>query len=180
VAPRLRPVADPPPETHPVLEATRQRFGIVPNLFLTLAHNPSLLAPVSRLGAALVDGSLQSTYRELIILRVAWRTSCQYEWAHHKLLGLEAGLSDEQIDAVAQQHLVGWPEIEHRLLAAADDICLNNKVSESNWDAVLEALGESALVESVLLAGFYRMLAGFLNSAEVELDALPLDHTGCA
>ena len=172
----MRPVADPAPETRRVLEAARQRFGTVPNLFLTLAHNPSLLAPVARLGGALLDGSLRARYRELIILRVAWQTSCKYEWAHHKLLGLEAGLANEEIDAVAQPELNGWPKIEHHVLAAADDICLQNKVSDIEWDALIDALGESGVVEAVFLAGFYRMLAGFLNSAQVEMDAVPLDH----
>ena len=38
--------------------------------------------------------------RELLILRVAWRTRSGYEWSQHSRMGADAGLTAAQIDAI--------------------------------------------------------------------------------
>ena len=44
----------------------------------------------------------RAEHRELLILRVAWRTRSGYEWAQHSRMGADAGLTAAQIDAIAR------------------------------------------------------------------------------
>ena len=39
------------------------------------------------------DAKLSTRHRELLILRVAWRTHSGYEWAQHSRMGADAGLT---------------------------------------------------------------------------------------
>ena len=45
------------------------------------------------------DAKLSVEHRELLILRVAWRTRSGYEWAQHSRMGAEAGLTGHQLEA---------------------------------------------------------------------------------
>ena len=46
------------------------------------------------------SATLPVVQRELLILRVAWRTRSGYEWAQHRRMGAEAGLTGAQLDAI--------------------------------------------------------------------------------
>ena len=42
------------------------------------------------------DALLPAAHRELLILRVAWRTRSGYEWSQHSRMGADAGLTDNR------------------------------------------------------------------------------------
>jgi alkylhydroperoxidase family enzyme len=56
------------------------------------------------------------------------------------------------------------------LVALADELCATNNVSDATWAALAARWSDAELVELVALAGFYRMVSGFLNATGVELD----------
>ena len=65
------------------------------------------------------DAKLRAEQRELLILRVAWRTRSGYEWAQHSRMGVDAGLTTAQVAAISQgPTAVVWTPLQRVMLAA--------------------------------------------------------------
>jgi len=168
--PRIEPVRDPDPATAEVLAKTGLRDGRPLNVFATLARHPRLLKRFNVLGGLfLTRGLLPARERELVILRAAWRARSEYEFGQHTLLGRRAGLSEAEIAALAGGS-ADWSERDAILLAVADELDGGAVLRDETWEALLRHLDEAAAIEVIMLAGFYRMLAGFLNTVRVERD----------
>ena len=105
MTPRLDPVEDPSPEQAELLEPYRTFSGGEPfNIFRTLARHPKLMKRAMVLATGLlVKGNLPPRIREIVILRVAWRTGSDYEWGQHVRIGLDSGLARDEIDALATE-----------------------------------------------------------------------------
>ena len=68
-------------------------------------------------------GRLPRTDTELVILRVAHNTGCEYEWGHHERIGRRAGLGAEEIDRVRDgAEAPGWSARQALLLSAVDEL----------------------------------------------------------
>src|SRR3954467_5386388 len=75
--------------------------GRAPNVFTTLARHRRLFRRWLRFAGALMPGGkLPRADTELLILRVAHNTACEYEWGHHERLGQRAGLTPDEIRRV--------------------------------------------------------------------------------
>ena len=170
---RLAPVeADPrdASELAETLAKTVFRNGPVLNIMGTLAHQPTLLKRFNGLGGAfLAHGLLPAREREIVILRVGWNCRSVYEFGQHTLLGRDAGLSDEEIAALATIRAGGrWSADDEALIALADELCADDCVTDDTFAALRRRWSDAELVELVALAGFYRMVSGFLNALGVE------------
>jgi alkylhydroperoxidase family enzyme len=144
--------------------------GPVLNIFRTLAHQPTLLKRFNALGGAfLVKGLLPAREREIVILRVGWNCRSVYEFGQHTRIGRDAGLSDEEIASLATTRAAGpWSADDEALIALADELCADDCASDATFAALRRRWNEGELVELVTLAGFYRMVSGFLNTMGVE------------
>lgn len=142
------------------------------NLFTTLARSPATLEAYLPLGLHLFSRSaLPADVREGVILRVAARAGCEYETAQHRSIARRAGLTDEQIDAAADlaRTAVG-PAPHTAALAAVDELFRAGRVSDETWSALARFLDAEQLIDLLVTAGFYCMLAWTLNSLGVQLD----------
>lgn len=173
-SPRVSPVQDPTPEVAELLAKTMSDDAGVPlSIFRTMARHPRMMKRFNVLGGFfLTRGELPPRERELCILRTAWRSGSEYEWAQHVLIGRDAGLTDAEVERVA---LGGdWSDADAALLRLADEVTEHADVSDTTWTELTERYTDSQLCELVLLVGFYRMTAGFLNAAGVvKEDTLP-------
>jgi 4-carboxymuconolactone decarboxylase len=172
-APRIRPVSDPTPEQAEVLERAGTRPERDPlNIFATMVHNRRVANRAVLLGAAFINrGTIPEREREVVILRVGHRASAVYEFGQHVLIGRRVGLTDDEIAALAtnvSDHV--WSDHDRALIAMVDDLCAVDCVSDTTWAALAERWTDEQLVELLMLAGYYRMISGFLNSAGVQLD----------
>ncbi|HYF45693.1 MAG TPA: carboxymuconolactone decarboxylase family protein, partial [Acidimicrobiales bacterium] len=119
----------------------------------------------------LLQGALDPRVREVVILRVAWRTRSVYEWGQHVRIGLASGLAREEITTLATEPAdAGWSGEERLAITVTDELLAEDDLTDATWDAAVAQWGEQLLIELILLVGNYRMLAGFLNAARVELD----------
>jgi len=172
--PRVQPLEGPySPSVETILEASKVLGGGRPiNIFTTMAHHGRALKHTFALGGAfLVAGNIADRERELIILRVSANTGCEYEYAQHLVIGKRAGLSRaEMVELVTGADLGSWPEHEKTLVDMVDELCNEDCVGEQTWSQLAGRYDERQLVELLLLTGYYRMLAGFLNSAGVQID----------
>ena len=173
MAARLGPVEEPSPEQAALLEP----FGAFSggetfNIFRTLVRHPRLFRRSMALGSALLmTGALPARQREVVILRVAWRTRSVYEWGQHVRIGLDSGLSRAEIDALATEAAEStWSAADRLAITVTDELCAGDDLTDATWSAAVAEWGETDLIELILLVGNYRMLAGFLNAARVEPD----------
>jgi 4-carboxymuconolactone decarboxylase len=171
--PRIEPVAEPTAEQAEILEKTTLGDGPVANVFATMAHNPKLLKRFNVLGGYFMgQPQLPARWRELAILRTAHRTSCLYEFTQHRRIALEGSLLDEsEIVRVVTDAANGWQEQERAIVEASDELCAAPCLSAAMWQRLDSFLDTPQLIELPLLVGFYRGLAGFINSVGIEVDA---------
>ncbi|MGY6499778.1 MAG: carboxymuconolactone decarboxylase family protein [Acidimicrobiales bacterium] len=172
-APRLHPVTDPSPEQAEVLAKAGTRPGSDPlNIFATMVHNRRVANRAVLLGGAFLGkGTIGEREREIVILRVGHRASAVYEFGQHVVIGKRVGLTDDEIAAIASDDSDHpWSDDDRALVALADDLCTDDCVSDETWRALSPRWTEEQLVELLMLAGYYRMISGFLNSAGVQLD----------
>ena len=159
-------------ELRATLEGALTIDGRPLNIFGVLAHHPKLLKRFNLLGGFLLNkGLLPERERELVILRVGWNAQAVYEFGQHTVIGRRCGLTDTEIAALTKpvsDH--GWSADDRSLIALADELAADDCVSEPTWAALAERWSDAELVELLIVAGFYRLVSGFLNSAGVQLD----------
>jgi 4-carboxymuconolactone decarboxylase len=154
------------------LGAVPGRSGPPLNIFRTLARNEQLFKGFARLGGYLLrDGRLPAREREIVILRVGWRCGSEYEFGQHTVIGLGAGLTREEVARLAGESTDGWSDDDAALLAMADELCRGDVVEDETWAQLSQRWDEADLLELLVLAGYYRLVSGMLNSAGVALEA---------
>lgn len=138
------------------------------NVIRTLVRRDDLVTAMGPLGQALLfSRRTPARARELAILRVALRTGAAYEWANHALGALGAGATEAEIRAVNDPG-AAWPDADAALLSAVDELCADDCVSERTWAALRATHEDDEIIEYLMLVGYYRMMAGILNSIGVE------------
>lgn len=143
------------------------------NLFRMLANAPGLIGPTLRLGEAILTKSdLDPSLRELVILLTARLTGTEYEWVQHHEIARLIGIDDEKIRAIAdgeitdsafeRRELVTLRLARHLLEDAAPPAEL---VTETE-----AALGRAALIEVLIVTGYYAMLGGLMRAVRLDID----------
>ena len=151
---------------------TRARFGEGPvlGIFRTLARHPSLMKRWLVFGNHVLGKStLPPRERELVILRVGWLCQAGYEWGQHVLIGRTAGLSDEEIERIAQgPGEQGWSEGDRWLLRATDELHGDAFISDATWQALAETFSVQQLMDLIFTVGQYNLVSMALNSLGVQ------------
>ena len=143
------------------------------NVWRGLLHSPSAAAGFSAVVNALMfHNKVAARARELIILRIGWRTGSEYVFCQHVRFSRELGIPDEEILGVRDpQRCHAYSETDHTLLQLADELHEYAEVTRSTWAALEKAFAHDELVELLLIAGLWRTVAGFVKSAKIPLDA---------
>ena len=140
------------------------------NIFGVLGRHPKLLKRFNLLGGYLLNkGLVPDREREIVILRVGWNARAKYEFGQHTIIGKRVGLTDDEIAALTRDD-GDWSDDDTALIALADDLHRDDCVTDETWDALSARWSDEQLVELLVVAGFYRLVSGFLNSAGVQLD----------
>ncbi len=139
--------------------------------FNALVYAPNVGDPCQQLGAAVrFDSTLSPHMRELAILTVAAHWQAQYEWWAHEKIAREEGLDDDIIAGVKAGVLPNSvaPDltVTHRF---ARELLDQRRVSDQLYAETVALLGESKVVELVILLGYYTLISMTLNVFEVPL-----------
>lgn len=172
--PRLKPLPEAQwtDEMREMFTPTIKTFGRVFNIFTTLGRHPKLLKRwMVFANHCLLKSSLSPRDRELVILRAGWVCQSAYEWAQHNRIGLEAGLSQSEIDRVKDGgNAPGWSESEKVLLLAVDELLESKTLNDAGWAALMAHFNEQQVLDVIFTAGNYATLAMALNACGVEVD----------
>lgn len=149
--------------------------GEPPRVFTTLARHRGLFRRwLWFAGGLMPGGTLPRAEAELVILRVAHNTRCDYEWVQHERLARRAGLGADEVARVRNGAAAsGWSPRQALLLRAADELHADRRIGDELWTALAREYDERELIELCLLVGHYEMLAMTLRSLEVQPDPVP-------
>lgn len=142
------------------------------NIFRSLANAPVLLDAFLSYANAMRDSSLLSPkLRELAILSVGHATGSEYEIAHHQSHGRKAGLTDEQLAAVADGDSTElFNDTERAVIALARESTLNVNVSDASWAAAAKHLDDQQMVELTLTIAWYNSGVRVMGLLGIELE----------
>ena len=118
-------------------------------------------------------GKLPRADTELVILRVAHNSACEYEWRHHRANRASAGMTGEEVARVRERRAsapVGRPR-QRAVLRAADELHERRELGDELWAELSRELSETQLIELCMLVGHYEMLAMTLRSLRVQPEA---------
>jgi len=171
--PRIEPLSEDhwDAETRELLSRTQMHSRVL-NIFSTLANHPKLLKRWTVFaGHILGKSSLPPRDREILILRIGWLCRAEYEWGQHVLIGLEAGLTDREIERIkAGPDAAGWSRFDAALLRAVDELHEQALVSDATWRELAEHYNTQQMMDVVFTVGQYNLVSMALNTFGVQLD----------
>ena len=142
------------------------------NIFRALANAPVLLDAFLSYANAMRDSSqLSPKLRELAILSVGHTTGSEYEIAHHQSHGLKAGLTEEQLAAVADGESTElFDDAERAVMALARESTAKVHVTEDTWAAAAKHLDDQQMVELTLTICWYNSGVRIMGLLGIELE----------
>jgi alkylhydroperoxidase family enzyme len=163
--PRIAPATHLDPEVEAAIAAVmRGRPPLV--LFTTLARDKRLFGKFFA-GGLLDRGHLTLRQREIVIDRTTARSGAEYEWGVHVATFAEAaGLTREQIVSLVDGGPDDpcWTDAEAALVRLCDALHDRSTVDDELWAELRRHHSEPAVLELLLLAGFYRTTSYLVNA----------------
>lgn len=162
-----------PPAIHAALEKTMPP-GVPPlGLFTTMARDERLFGKFFA-GSLLDRGHLTLRQRELIIDRTTALCGAEYEWGvHMTFFGERAGFSSGQIEALVHGTPQDecWSSEDSAVLQMCDALHRDCNIDEASWQALRAHFAEAAVLEMLMLAGFYRTVSYLTNTLQLPLES---------
>lgn len=173
VAPRITPAAPPFPADVQAWLARTMPPGQPPlRLFTTLARDPRLFGKFFA-GGLLDRGHLRLRQREIVIHRTTALCGSAYEWGVHVArfaarVGFDAAQLASLQDGSADDAC--WAPSERPLLRLCDALHHDCDIDDALWAALRNEFSEEAVLELLLLAGFYRTVSYLTNVLRLPLE----------
>ena len=145
------------------------------NVLGLFANHPALAKAFLGYNAYLLgrDLTIPPHIRELVILRVAWRRRCRYEWAQHVRIARRAGVTDAEIAMVRAGAGAGdapGHEITALIITAVDELDANSGLSDGTYQALADKFDDRQLMDLVFTIGTYGLLTMAFNAFGLDLD----------
>lgn len=143
-----------------------ESFGAEPSdLYRAMANNEVVAELWIRFARGLREGSkTPRALRESMILRAAQLEEADYVWRDHTVMARDAGVSEEQINA-----LTSWPSSDlfdepTRACLALTDELVAARVSDETLDGLARWFSAEDRIELIVTAGFYCMVPRVLDA----------------
>jgi alkylhydroperoxidase family enzyme len=143
------------------------------NVHRLMANHPQLLlAWWNYRNYSVNAGDLEQRDGEIVILRVAARMRCWYEWASHVVRGQSAGVSLSEIERVLEgPGASGWSERDAIMIKAVDELVEDHNISTATRKTLAEHFSPNQVMDIMVIQGMYVTLSGMINTWGLELDA---------
>ncbi len=143
--------------------------GSVPPPVHVWLKSPGLADHAHKLGAHVRFGTdFTPKQTEIAILMTARYWTAQFEWTAHVRLALQAGLSQDAIDAIAERRTPVFSDPDDQLVY---DFCRDyyddHRVDDATLERVEKRFGEKGAVDLAGLIGYYSFVSVTLNVFEV-------------
>ena len=145
------------------------------SVFRVLLQHPRLAGEIaSTLNLLLFEGNtLDQRLRELIIMRIGWKTNSVYEWTQHWRVARMLEIPEQALLATRDwQNAEGLTDADRAVLAATDETLEDGMISDETWCSCSAHLkSEEERIELVLAIGNWCFFSQLLKSLKV-----PLEH----
>jgi alkylhydroperoxidase family enzyme len=142
-------------------------------LFTTLARDTRLFNKF--FSAGLLDrGHLTLRQRELVIHRTTALCRSQYEWGVHvAIFSAKVKLTPEQLHATVHggDTEACWSDEDRVLIRLCDALHTSCTLDDALWHSLRERFSDEAMLELLMLAGFYRTVSYLTNALRLPLEA---------
>lgn len=170
----LEMVSDAPddPQLKAMFDDVASRWPRVPNLYRILGHSPDMLRGWIDLAWTLrLKATTPRRVRELMILHGARISMTAYEWAQHVPMALEAGVTQEEVDALMDGEFAATlSEAEKAALRLAGEVTAGPAASQACMAELKQHFSDAEIIELVLTASFYVCVGRTLKSLDVPLE----------
>lgn len=149
------------------------------HLLGSFAHHPALAtAFLTFNNHVAANSSLEVRDREILILRLAWLRKAEYEYYQHLVLGLRAGLTEEEMEMIRRgPEADGWSAGDADLVRASGELVADARISDATWTALAGRYSQQQLMDLVFLVGCYEVVAmaskSFGTTSEPDTGSLP-------
>ncbi|MEO0062268.1 MAG: hypothetical protein RLZZ08_828 [Pseudomonadota bacterium] len=163
----------PYPDLAELPEAVQRQVAALPlNIVHILAlASPEVFAAQCGLGGALSQPEpLDPALREAVVLRVAHVSGSAYELQQHLPLARKAGLTEMQIAAIERADYSALDPVLAATCRFADEVIRTVEPSADALAAVRAVLPDQAVMNVVLLIGFFMTLARVMAVTGIPLE----------
>ena len=142
-------------------------------LFRTLVAHEQLMSRMRPLGAGILGAAatVAPALREVMIHRTCALTGAEYEWGVHAVaFGAPLGLSEEQLYATVHGLCSDecWDPAQAAVLRLADELHETSAISDELWQALASHFDEPQILELIVTAGWYHVIAYVCNGVRVQ------------
>ncbi|QFU84683.1 carboxymuconolactone decarboxylase family protein [Natronorubrum aibiense] len=137
------------------------------HLLCAMANNPDILQSYMRYGTTLwTEGGLEPADLERCILTVARALDAPYEWHQHVPIARDAGVSDDELRAIAEGDFEPFDDRQQALLRYVDAV-VRGDVDDDRFERLSQYLPPETIVGVTLLATHYLATARFLDALDI-------------
>ena len=142
------------------------------SIFRVLLRRERLAKATSDLLLGLLfGGRLDARLRELVIMRIGWRTGSVYEWTQHWRVAVDLGVPADDLLAVRDGPTSpAFGVVERAVLSATDEALAGERISDATMAVLRSHLEDDAVVELVAAIGTWSMISTVLRSLDVPLE----------
>lgn len=145
--------------------------GKTVNVYSAIGNNGEVLRGLrSFLGALWNHSGLDDRQREIVILTAASEIGSTYEWHQHVNIAAGAGLTVEEIGAIARDDRTPFSPAEQGLVAYARAVA-RGRVEDPLHDAMAEHFDDETIVGAAATAAGYVALGRVIDALGVELES---------
>lgn len=144
------------------------------SLHKALVNSPKAARAFAALGSYIrFGGRLDPRLRELAILQVGWLARSPYEWSHHVRIGLDFGVTDDDIRALIDD-TAGRPcdldALSKTVLKGAREMTADGAMTDATFATLQSRLGNERVVDLTLAIGFYNAVVRVLATLQIDVE----------
>ena len=174
------PYVDPATASTPVANALA-KMPMKRHIFLLLSHSPGLFTPIMAVYSAFFSKETRTLPLldwQLIVLRVAARLKCQYEWDVNAPVATVHGMQPAKMNAVKSCCDIDpksndgelFSMREKLILRVVDEQLQTYSNESATMESVLGVLDPAEFVETIMVIGFYAMIARLIRAVGIDPD----------
>lgn len=167
-------VSDPTGKVQEVFEDIKNNFGMIPNLFKTLALKPDILeANWKKFKGVMLQGQLPRELKEMIAVVVSRENSCKYCVDAHSAMLMMLGKSRDEIIKIIEDIESANISDEYKILLKFSRKATKESKNISDEDFIeIKDIGykDDAIVEFLSIIDLFTSFNIFLNTLQVEID----------
>lgn len=152
-----------PPDARPALEAARQSYGMIPNMFAKMAEAPPLLKSYLEVTRLFEQSGLDTAEQQVVLLTTSFTNRCKYCMGAHSVLADIQGVPESVTNAIRNGEEIADSRLEalHRFTARVVEE--RGWVSDADVKDFLEAGYTPANLLEVILGVGLKTMSNYTN-----------------